>query len=137
MTNVRLIIVDDDPTIRFILRSLVEELGAEVVAEADNGRSAIERAQRNPADIILLDVSMPVMEGFPAARRLRMQQPHLRIIFISQHNERTYAEEALGLGAKGYLVKGSVGTELAPAIEKVMEGDTFVSQHVISVGAHT
>lgn len=72
----------------------------------------------------------------PAARYLRAHVPQMQIIFMSQHNQQAYADEALELGAKGYLVKASVATDLGPAIEKVMEGETFVSSNVKFVGAH-
>lgn len=126
-TGLRLIIVDDDPEIRRILRLLVERLGAEVLAEADNGQAAIEEAERLHPQIMLLDVSMPVMGGIAAARHLKVHLPDLRIILVSQYKQKVYAEEALGIGAKGYILKGSAARELGPAIEKVMDGGTFVS----------
>jgi len=135
MVNVRLIIVDDDPATRGVLRLLAEELGAEVVAEADNGQTAIEQAVHHPAQLMLMDVSMPVMGGFPAARYLRAHIPQMQIIFMSQHNQKAYADEALELGAKGYLVKASVAADLGPAIQKVLDGETFVSSRVQFVHA--
>ena len=125
-----MIIVDDDPAIRDILRSLVEGLGADVLAEADNGRGAIEEAERHRPQLMLLDVSMPVMGGFPAVRYLREHIPELRIILVSQHNQKVYADEAMQLGAKGYVVKAAVATELGPAIHTVMNGGTFVSSRI-------
>ena len=127
MPGVRTIIVDDDAGIREALRLLAKANGAEVLAEADNGRAAIEQAERYRPQLILLDVSMPVMGGFPAARYLRKHIPELRIILISQWNQRAYADEALQIGVGGYVVKGSVATELGPAMDAVMEGETFVS----------
>jgi DNA-binding NarL/FixJ family response regulator len=130
MLGVRLIIADDDARIRNALRTLADELGAEVVAEADNGRSAIEQAERHGAQVILLDVSMPIMGGFPAARYLRDHLPSLRVILVSQYNQRVYAEEALEVGAKGYIVKSAAASELEPALQTVMEGGTFVSARI-------
>ena len=132
MSGVRLIIVDDDPCIRDALRSLAEDLGADVLAEADNGQGAITQAERHHPQLILLDVSMPVMGGFPAARYLREHIPDLLIILVSQHNQRVYADEALQIGAQGYIVKAAVATELGPAIRAVMEGGTFVSPRIVS-----
>jgi DNA-binding NarL/FixJ family response regulator len=137
MISARLIIVDDDETIREILRSLVEELGAEVVAEADSGRAAIEQAERHRAELMLLDVSMPTMGGFPAARYLREHIPEMRIIFVSHFNQKGYAEEALQLGARGYLVKAFLMTDLAPAIQAVLDGGTFVSPGINPVTARS
>jgi DNA-binding NarL/FixJ family response regulator len=130
MHHVRLIRVDDDPGIREVLRALLDNAGAEVLAEADNGRSGIEEAERHHPELILLDVSMPVMGGFPAARYLRQHNPELKIILISQYNQKAYADEALQIGARGYIVKGSLATEIAPAIDAVVAGGTFVSARV-------
>ena len=83
---------------------LAEGLGGEVLAEADNGRSAIEEAERHHPELMLLDVSMPVMGGLPAARYLHEHLPDLSIIFVSQYSWKVYAEEALESGARGYVV---------------------------------
>lgn len=128
--GIRIVIVDDDPAIRQIIRSLVEHLGAEVLGEADNGRGAIEQAERHHPEVMLLDVSMPVMGGLPATRYLHEHLPELNIILVSQYNRRVYAEEALESGARGYLVKGCLPTELEQAVDVVMNGGTFVSPHV-------
>lgn len=121
------IIVDDDPDIREGLRRIVEHLGAEVVAEAEDGQSAVECAQASRPELILLDVSMPGMSGFAAARQLRKLMPNVPIVFVSQHSEGIYAEQALEIGVRGYVLKRSVCTDLDPAITAVMSGQTFVS----------
>ena len=125
--GVRIVIVDDDPLIRQVLRDIAEGLGAEVLAEADNGQTAIEQAERHHPQLMLLDVSMPVMGGLPATRYLHEHFPELDIILISQYSRKVYAEEALESGAKGYLVKGCVATELESAVKAVLDGGTFVS----------
>ena len=127
LSHYRLIIVDDDPLIRSGLRTLVEALGMEVIGEADNGQSGIERAESLRPELILLDVSMPVMGGFAAARELRKLLPELRIIFVSQYNDPAFAEEALRMGAAGYVVKQSATTDLSDAVVAAMAGRTFVS----------
>ena len=129
-SRVRLIIVDDDPAIRGMLRSIAEDLGADVLAEAENGQGGIEQAELHRPEIVLLDVSMPIMGGFPAARYLREHIPELRIILVSQFQEKMYAEEAIGIGARAYILKSAAATELAPAIAAVMDGGTFVSPRV-------
>ena len=119
--------MDDDPDIRDGLRRIVEQLGAEVVAEAEDGRHGIECAKASNPELILLDVSMPGMGGFAAARQLRVLLPHVPIIFVSQHSSRIYAEEALHIGVRAYVLKRSATTDLRPAISAVMTGHTFVS----------
>lgn len=126
----RLVIVDDDPIIRQILRTIAEELGAEVLAEADNGQTAIEQAERHHPQLMLLDVSMPVMGGLPATRYLHEHFPELDIIMVSQYSRKVYAEEAFESGAKGYVVKACVATELEPAVNTVLDGGTFVSSRL-------
>ena len=129
-SGLRRIIVDDDPEIRRILRLLTEELGAEVVGEADNGQSAIQEAERLHPQVMLLDVAMPVMGGIAVARYIKEHLPDVRVILVSQYKQKVYAEEALDLGVKGYILKGSAAKELGPAIDTVMEGRTFVSAAV-------
>jgi DNA-binding NarL/FixJ family response regulator len=121
------IIIDDDAAIRYGLRKLVEALGGEVVGEADNGLQGIEQAESLHPELILLDVSMPVMGGFTTARKLRMLQPEVKIILISQYSEPAYAEEALQIGVQAYVLKRSAGRELESAVEAVRSGQTFVS----------
>lgn len=132
-----MIIVDDDPTIREILRVLAEDLGAEVLAEADNGRGAIEQTERCHPEVVLLDVSMPVMSGFHAAKYLRQHAPETFIIFISQYRQQVYVDEALEIGARGYIVKGSLASELGPAIDAVMHGGIFVSAGINGSVSHS
>lgn len=123
----KIVIVDDDAGIRAGLRSIMESLGAEVIGEADNGRSGVERAQLLCPEVILLDVSMPVMGGLAAARELRSLMPELHIILISQHRERAYAKEALQIGVEGYVLKRAAFTELPNAVNAVTSGHTFIS----------
>jgi response regulator NasT len=132
MNGLRLLIVDDDPVIRQIVRSLVEHLGATVLAEAENGRGAIEEAERHRPELILMDISMPLMGGLPAVRYLHQHFPGLPVIMISQYTRKAYADEALECGARGYVVKGSLTSDLEPAVEAVLHGDTFVSARVTS-----
>ncbi len=123
----QLLIVDDDRSIREMLRMLVQDMDCYVVGEADNGRSGIDEAERLQPQVMLLDVSMPFMGGFDAARTLKRRLPELRIIFVSQHSERIYAEEAFRCGAKGYVLKRAAATELPNAIRAVMSGQVFRS----------
>ncbi len=123
----RVLIVDDSPEIRSLLRSLVEGLECEVIGEAADGRDGVEAAGKLRPDLILLDVSMPVMGGFPAANLLSSQMPELPIIFVSQHAGRQYVEQAFQRGAKGYILKQAVLKELPAAVEAVREGHVFCS----------
>jgi len=128
--STRVIIVDDDAAMRVELRCIAERAGADVIGEADNGQLALDEAERLRPDLMLMDVSMPVMGGFTAARKLLKSFPEMRILFLSQFSQRVYAEEALQIGASGYLLKGAAASELARAIKAVVSGQTFVSERV-------
>ncbi|MBV9037330.1 MAG: response regulator transcription factor [Acidobacteriaceae bacterium] len=123
----QLLIVDDDGTIRSMLRYIIESDKHCVVGEAENGRAGVSAAESLRPDLILLDVSMPVMGGFPAARLLNAQMPELPIIFVTQHDEQSYVDEAFRCGAKGYVIKQAAMTELPNAIRTVMTGQVFCS----------
>jgi two-component system, NarL family, nitrate/nitrite response regulator NarL len=126
----RVVIVDDNALVRNGLRLLIEALGAKVIGEAENGRSGIQQAESLCPEVILLDVSMPIMGGIAAARELCKLKPSLGIILISQYSDRAYAEEALQIGAGAYVLKTAASTELGPAVDAVMSGRTFVSAGV-------
>lgn len=123
----RVVVVDDNPEIRAGLCGLLESLGVLIVGEAENGRSGIEQAKSLHPELILMDVAMPVMGGFAAARELRQLMPRLAIIFVSQYSERVYAEEALEIGASGYVLKRTAYTDLPNALDAAVSGRTFVS----------
>lgn len=125
--RVRILIVDDNFAMRARLRCIGESLGAEIVGEAADGYAGIEQAGRLQPDIILLDISMPGIGGFDLALEIRHELPALRIIFVTQNIRKIYVEEALKIGARGYVVKSNAYSELEPAVEAVMAGKTFVS----------
>ena len=127
VNRLQLVIVDDDASIRQMLRQLVENMGGEVMGEAADGRTGVNAAERLQPDVLLLDVSMPVMGGFEAAHQLHESMPELAIIFVSQYANRAYVDEAFRCGAKGYVLKGAAATELPHAIHAVMADHLFRS----------
>ncbi len=112
------------------MAKLLAEPECEVVCEAENGQQAVEAAERLCPDLLLMDVSMPVMGGFEAVRLLRQRMPELRIILTSQHAQRVYIDEALKLGVKGYVLKRASVDELPLAIREVLAGRLFRSPSV-------
>jgi len=128
----RLLIVDDSPDIRSALRRIAEANDYDVVGEADNGKAALAWLTHGTLDMVLLDVSMPVMGGFETARRLKGIAPKLPILFISQHTEADYVDEAFRLGARGYLLKSAIGSELGQALEAVRTNKIFRSERLAS-----
>ena len=105
----RIVIVDDEPLARARLVHLCQEhAGIEVVAQAGSGADAIEAIRTYRPDVVLLDISMPGLNGIDAARQIRKATPNTRLIFLTMHSDRDYVVEAFRAGASGYLLKWSV-----------------------------
>ncbi|MFL6353266.1 MAG: response regulator transcription factor [Bryobacteraceae bacterium] len=126
MRQPRLLIADDDPAMRQLLRRTVEA-DSEIVGEARDGQEAVTAAERLRPDLVLLDVSMPIMTGFEAAREILLHAPGLLIVFVSQHAETVYAEEAFSVGAQGYVLKRALFSELREAMSEVLAGRPYRS----------
>jgi len=122
----RAIIADDHTMLMEGLKSLLAE-HVDLVAVAEDGRALIDQALRWKPDLILLDISMPELNGVEAARRLRQYLPDTKLIFVTMHADPLYAEEALRMGVSGYVLKRSAVSELVTAIQAVQEGRTYVS----------
>jgi len=120
----RAIIADDDPMFRYTLRAIVQET-CEVIAEAENGLAALQAAEALHPDLVFLDISMPVLDGFQAAVQFRRNLPTVRIIVVSSHSDKAYVEEAFLSGAQAYVTKRSAVFRIPEAIEAVMGGRTF------------
>ena len=138
MANVvRVLLSDDHTLIRGAMRLMVERIeGVTVVAEAADGRAAVEQAIEHRPDIAMLDITMREMNGIEALARIREAVPTTRILILSSHESADFVLRALRAGAHGYLVKGATPDELATAIREVMAGKAYlspsVSGHVIS-----
>jgi len=127
----RLLIVDDHPLIRAGLRALLEhKLDQPQIVEAADGREAIEIAAKVQPDIVLLDISMPGMNGVDAARRLTTELPSCKVIMLSMHCNEERVAECLRAGASGYLVKDGAVSEVMAAIEAATHGEVYISPRV-------
>lgn len=129
MTRPRILMADDHSLVLAGLRRLVEEEG-EVVGTVEDGRALVEEAQRLRPDLILLDISMPLLNGLDAARQLTKLVPDSKLIFLTVHTTPTYVTEAFKVGAVGYLVKQSATAELKQAIQAVMRGQHYMTPSV-------
>lgn len=123
---IRVLLVDDHPTLVEALRKLLEN-EFEIVGCAGDGRTMIEIALRLKPDVVLVDVSLPVLSGFEAARQLRKKAPKIAIVFLTTNEDCELAAEALRIGAAGYVLKKSAASELPRAIRASVKGPTFVS----------
>jgi DNA-binding NarL/FixJ family response regulator len=126
--TVRILLVDDHPIVRQGLKTILEgHSGWEVIGEASDGAEAVEKAGRLQPDVIVLDVTMPTMNGLEACRLLRKMVPQLEILFVTQHDSPHMMREALEAGARGYVVKSNAARDLLEAVEAVSEHRAFTA----------
>ena len=124
----RILLVEDFEPFRELIRAiLLEKPGLQIVEEAFDGLDAVQKAAELNPDLILLDIGLPTMNGFDAARLIRKLAPDSRILFVSQESSPLVVQEALSLGASGYVFKTRLATDLLPAVEAVLAGRNFVS----------
>jgi DNA-binding NarL/FixJ family response regulator len=127
-TPVRVVLVDDyEPWRSFERLTLLAQENLHVVGEAADGEEAIQRAQELQPDVILLDISLPGLNGILAARGIRQVAPDSKILFVSENRSPDIAKEALSTGATGFVIKSDAAHELLPAIRTVLEGKRFIS----------
>jgi two-component system nitrate/nitrite response regulator NarL len=124
--SVRVLLADDHVQ---LLGELKVQLGAvfEVVGTVENGEQAVNAALRLSPDVLVLDISMPVMNGFQATERLRDLKCKTKIVILTTYEDRDYINAAFSAGASAYVVKRHFGTDLVIAIRQVIHGNTFVS----------
>lgn len=131
--RIQVYLLDDQIMIRAALRALLgENERLEIVGESGNARDAVAEIERLRPDVVLADIAMPGLSGLDAIPMIRKVAPRTRILMLSQQNAETFVEQALQLGAEGYLSKDSDPSELRIAIEAVHRGDPFVSPRVAS-----
>jgi len=122
-----IVIADDYPQFRSFLRKQLNGNGFRIVAEASNGREAVEKVAELQPDLVLLDITMPYLNGITAAAQIRSVAPETKILFVSQNADPDIIGTALSDGASGYVYKPKINSELLPAIEAVLNGKRFVS----------
>lgn len=132
MSDIRVLVADDHALVREGIRHVLDsEPGFVVVAEAANGREAVDLALVHRPDVVVLDITMPEETGLKAAARLRELLPSARVLLLSMHNQAEYVREGMRIGTHGYILKDSAGEELRAAIRAVHAGGTFFSPAVV------
>jgi two-component system, NarL family, response regulator NreC len=128
MTPYRIILADDHVLLRHGLRRLLDATdGLLVVGEASDGLELLDALKRVPADLVVLDISMPRLRGIEALHDIRALHPHLRTLVVTMHGDTEYVFQAMSAGAHGYLVKEDADSELFAAIAKIRQGGLYVS----------
>jgi len=126
MKKARVLLVDDHAILREGIKALLEKQeNIEVVAEAANGREAISKVVQFRPDVVVLDISMPLMDGLEATRQMKKESPDVKILVLTMHDDEEYFLQLLRAGASGYVTKRAVSRELVSAIEAVYRGESF------------
>jgi len=128
---IRILLADDHAVVRRGFRLILDgQPGLQVVGEACNGREAVQLATALEPDIVILDVSMPDLNGIEAARRIVEEVPRARVLALSMHRDGVYVREMLRAGARGYLLKDADDEALIDAVQAVARGDAYISPSV-------
>ena len=128
---IRVVLADDHPIVRAGIREALKEIpGVDVIAEASDGREAIELVKSLQPDVVFMDISMPGLNGLEAAERILKDFPQVRIIILSRHDSEEYYWRALQVGASGYLLKKAAIAELKAAVQRVTGGEIYLSREI-------
>jgi DNA-binding NarL/FixJ family response regulator len=126
--SIRVLVAEDyEPWRRYFSTALQKDPELQVIGEVSDGLEAVQKAEELQPDLILLDIGLPTLNGIEAARRVREVSPTSKILFVSENRSPDIAQEALGTGAGGYVVKSDARSELLPAVKAVLEGKRFIS----------
>jgi DNA-binding NarL/FixJ family response regulator len=122
----RILLGDDHQLILDGLRNVLQS-HYEIAGLAQDGRALVQAAEKLKPDLVVVDISMPLLNGFEAAKHIKKSLPHTKVIFLSQHLNPAYLKQALRLGASGYVLKAGATEELQKAIEAVLRGKTYIT----------
>ncbi len=126
MTKARILLADDHTLVVEGFRKILEP-EFDLVGTVEDGRALLEAAQKLQPDVILLDISMPLLNGIDAARQLKKMMPEVKLIFVTMHADPAYVTEAFRVGATGYVLKRSAAADLLQAVRTVLNGHYYVA----------
>lgn len=129
MTKPRVLMADDHSILLAGMRKLIEDQ-CDVVGMVEDGRALLEAADRLKPDLIILDISMPLLNGLDAARQLKKARPDVKLLFLTMHASPRYATEAFKAGGNGYLLKQSAASELPQAIDAILHGNHYLTPSI-------
>src|SRR5947207_3420149 len=131
MKRIRILLADDHAVVRQGFKMiLAAQADMEIVGEAGNGREAVEAAENLKPDVVVMDVAMPELNGIEATRRLAVSSPRTRVLALSMHKDSVYVREILRAGARGYLLKDAIASDLLAAVRAVAQGEGYLSPGV-------
>ena len=129
--KVNIVLVDDHAVVRAGVKRLLEqETSFDVIGEAESGEKAYQLFNELKPDVMVMDLSMPGMGGLEAIRRILMRHERAKILVLSMHEDLSFANQALKLGAKGYLIKNALADDLVKSIEMISKGEVFLSDEI-------
>lgn len=133
-TEIEILVADDHPIVRQGLRKIIEaERGLKVVAEATDGLTALDQIRSLKPRLAILDIDMPELDGFGVVRALRQEKIKVEVVFLTIHRDEDFFNEAINLGAKGYVLKDSALTDIVNCVRSVASGQHYVSPALTSL----
>ena len=129
MSKVRILLADDHAAILARIRSILCE-DFEVVGAVGNGRDAVTEVNRLDPDVLVIDISMPVLDGLQAASQLHRKECRTKVVFLTVHQDQDYIDAALAAGASGYVTKSHITSDLVPAIREALDGRIYISKSI-------
>jgi len=127
MSKIRVLLIDDHALMRDGIRALLDlQDDIEIVGEASEGKEAIKKARELVPDVVIMDISMPEMDGLEATRQIKKKNPSVKVLVLTQHDNREYILSTIRSGSDGYLPKRALGSELVVAIRAVHQGHSFL-----------
>ncbi len=131
--HVTIVLADDHTVVRQGLAKLLEaEPDFKVVGDAENGREAVGKVEKLLPDVVLMDIAMPMLNGIEATRQIKKISPKTKVVILSMHSHARYINELFSLGASGYLLKNSTGSDIVAAIRAALKGDHYLSPAISS-----
>lgn len=126
-----ILLVDDHTVVRQGIEKLLEmEPDFKIIGHAENGREALKKVEKLRPDIVLMDISMPLLNGIEATRRIKKISPDTKLVILSMHSHNRYISELFCIGISGYLLKSASGRDITEAIKAAVRGDTFLSPSI-------
>ncbi len=132
--TIKLLIADDHLVVREGMRAMLKSVpDMDVVGEAEDGRQAVDLCRVLKPDLVIMDISMPVLGGVEATREIKAENPRVRVLALSMHTQKHFIQNVLEAGASGYLLKTCISEEIRDAIRKIIAGETYICSKISNV----